>query len=87
MEIKFTKKALEDFEFWKKSGNKIIQKKIENLLSSIRKDPFSGVGKPEKLKHQLSGSLSRRINGQHRLVYLLEREKNLIIILTMRFHY
>ena len=47
MEVKFTKKALEHIEFWKKSGNKTIQKKIKNLIEDIKKTPFQGIGKPE----------------------------------------
>ena len=55
MEIDFLDKALGDIEFWKKTGNIIIQNKISKLLESIRKTPYSGIGKPEPLKHELTG--------------------------------
>ena len=55
MEVEFLDKAIEDIDFWKKSGNKTIQSKITKLLESIRMTPYSGIGKPEALKHELSG--------------------------------
>ncbi|WP_317126962.1 type II toxin-antitoxin system YoeB family toxin [Flavobacterium weaverense] len=53
MEVKFTKKALEHREFWKKSVNRAVQKKILLLIEDILKTPFSGIGKPEALKYNL----------------------------------
>ena len=53
----------------KKSGDKIVLKKVNSLLEEILDTPFSGVGKPEALKHELSGYWSRRINREHRLIY------------------
>jgi len=55
MEIIYSEEALKDIDYWKKSGNKIIQKKIQQLLYAIEKAPFGGIGKPEALKHNLSG--------------------------------
>lgn len=60
--IKLTSEALLDLEFWKKSGNTIILKRIRQLLQSIQNDPYNGIGKPEPLKHNLAGHWSRRIN-------------------------
>jgi len=85
VEIVFSPQAIEDWEYWKKSGNKILQKKIQELLSSIEKTPFEGIGKPEALKHNLSGKWSRRINHEHRLIYKVDG--NVIIIIALRFHY
>lgn len=85
MEIEFSDTAKEDLRFWKESGNKAIQKKITSLLESIVQDPFSGLGKPEPLKYQLSGYWSRRINKEHRIVYLVEGRK--IFVASLRFHY
>ncbi|MCH6234359.1 Txe/YoeB family addiction module toxin [Cognataquiflexum rubidum] len=65
MEIIFSPKAIKDLTFWKKSGDKSAMKKIQELLKSIAVSPFSGLGKPEPLKHQLSGMWSRRINREH----------------------
>ena len=53
MEVDFLDKAIDDIEFWKKSGNKTIQSKITKLLESICITPYSGIGKPEPLKHDL----------------------------------
>ena len=61
MEIIYSLKALEDIAYWKKSGNKVVQKKISALIADIVEHPYSGLGKPEALKYQLSGSWSRRI--------------------------
>lgn len=85
MEIEFTKQAQNDLAFWKKSGNKVIQKKISLLLEEILKTPFEGIGKPEQLKHSLSGSWSRRINAEHRIVY--EVIDDIIFIQSLKGHY
>lgn len=69
MEIIFAPKALSDLKYWKSSGNTKIQKKITELLQAIASNPFSGVGKPELLKHEFSGCWSRRINREHRIIY------------------
>lgn len=82
MEIIYTPRAAEDLKYWKKSGNKIIQNKIVKLLDAIQESPFEGIGKPEPLKHNLSGAWSRRITREHRLVYEVN-ENNEIIILTI----
>ncbi|PJJ80209.1 Txe/YoeB family addiction module toxin [Mucilaginibacter auburnensis] len=62
-------KALADLNDWQRSGNIKIQNKIKELLQSIIATPFSGVGKSEALKHNLSGKWSRRINKEHRIIY------------------
>ena len=85
MEIEYTKQAQKDLEYWKKSGNKLIQKKITDILKDIQKHPFEGIAKPEPLKHNLSGSWSRRINLEHRIVY--EVIDNVIYIESLRGHY
>lgn len=61
MEVIFSLKALEDISYWKKTGNKAVQKKISALIEDILKHPYTGIGKPEGLKYQMSGSWSRRI--------------------------
>ena len=85
MEIEFLGKALDDIDYWKKSGNKSVQKRITKLLNSIIKTPYTGIGKPEPLKHDLSGYWSRRITEEHRLVYTVSN--NRIKVISMRFHY
>lgn len=55
MEVVISPRAKKDLEFWKKTGNKVVMKKIENLIADIMKHPFTGLGKPEALKYELSG--------------------------------
>ena len=82
--IAFVPKAFENFIEW--SGeNKKIHAKIIELIKDIQRNPFSGIGKPEPLKHELKGLWSRRITEEHRLVYEVKNEE--IIIHSCRFHY
>ncbi len=85
MEIIYLPTAVNDLKFWKKSGNKPIQKKIEELIIAIQENPYDGIGKPEPLKYSLTGSWSRRINKEHRLVYNVKTET--IEIESARGHY
>lgn len=88
MEIKFTKQAEIDIFYWVKTGNKSIIKKIDSLVESIKVTPFEGIGKPEPLKHELTGKWSRRINKEHRLIYeIVDDEIVIITILSARGHY
>lgn len=87
MEIIYSIKALNDLSYWKKSGNKAVQEKISALILDIIKHPNTGIGKPEALKHQLSGLWSRRITNADRLVYDVDTENNTVEILTLRGHY
>jgi len=80
----FVPKALEDFIAWA-NENKKIHARIADLLKDIQRNPFSGIGKPESLKHDLKGLWSRRINDEHRLVYEVKDKE--IIIHSCRFHY
>ncbi len=85
MEVVFFDQARKDIEFWKKSGQKQIMTRITSLLNDIQKHAYSGIGKPEELKYELSGWWSRRINREHRLIYRVANNK--IQVLSMRFHY
>jgi toxin YoeB len=85
MQIELHEQAITDFKFWQKSGNKIIQKRIEILFADMLHHPFSGIGKPEALKHKLSGKWSRRINDEHRIIY--EVIENDIFIYSLKGHY
>jgi len=84
MNIQFTEVAWKDFE-WFLDNDKQLAQRIRKLLKDIIRDPESGIGKPEKLKFQLTGCYSRRINQEHRLVYKLEKDR--IIVLSCRYHY
>jgi toxin YoeB len=83
--LDFTDKAKEDIDAHKRSGNKSILNKLLILLQQLEVHPYAGVGKPEPLKHNLSGMWSRRINKEHRLVYQVE--DNTVFILSVKGHY
>jgi toxin YoeB len=85
MELRLTDTAKHDINFFIKSGQIAIVKKIEKLLISIKETPFQGIGKPEPLKHEYSGKWSRRINDVHRLIYSVEGET--IYIYSAKGHY
>jgi toxin YoeB len=65
--------------------DKKVFKKILELIKDIQREPFSGIGKPERLKYELQGYWSRRITNEHRLVYKIEED--LLIILSCKYHY
>jgi toxin YoeB len=80
----FSDDAWEDYLYWQ-ATDKSVMKKINTLIKEIERTPFEGSGKPEPLKHNLSGWWSRRINLEHRLVYKIENDT--VIISQCRFHY
>jgi toxin YoeB len=89
MNIEFTKIALEDFCYWIENDETQVEK-IKELINIIRRDPFKGIGKLEPLKFGLKGFWSRRISGDHRLVYQIIGKKGVdqkCIIIQCRFHY
>lgn len=83
--LDFSKQALKDIDFHKKSGNKTITNKLLVLLTELTEHPFTGTGKPEQLKYNLAGLWSRRINREHRLVY--EVATNNIFVHSAKGHY
>lgn len=82
--IHFTPEAWDHYLYWQEI-DKAILKKINLLIRDCVRDPFGGLGKPEPLKGNLSGYLSRRIDDEHRLVYKYEKLE--LVILSCRFHY
>jgi len=84
MYICFHKNAFEDYTYFQKNDKKTAEK-INKLLKHISKEPFSGIGKPEPLKHNLSGFWSRRISNEHRLVYAIKNDG--VYVLQCRYHY
>ncbi len=84
MEIILSAKALEHIDFWKKTNKTAIQKRISELKDAIVNDPYHGIGKPEALKHQLSGKWSRRIDRENRFVYSVEN--NTLTIYSLKGH-
>jgi toxin YoeB len=87
MELKFSDKYYEDFNFFKKSGNKKLIKKIDNLLASIEKTPYNGIRKPEPLKYELAGLWSRHIDDEHRIVYEVFEDTGIVNIISLKGHY
>jgi toxin YoeB len=85
MEVDYTLQAKEDLAYWKKTNNVTVLKKIRKLLEVVSDTPFECIGKPEPLKHNLTGCWSRRIDKEHRLIY--EVTDNLITVLSMKGHY
>lgn len=88
MKLVWADGAWEDYIYWQSEDPKILTS-INDLIKDIRRDPFKGLGKPEPLKHGLQGWWSRRINGEHRLVYRVSgagKDKQ-IEIAQCRYHY
>lgn len=84
MKLIFAEHAWEDYLYWQ-TTDKLMLKRINRLINEIMRDPFTGTGKPEPLKHGLSGYWSRRINDDHRIVY--RAAEDAILIAQLRFHY
>lgn len=85
MEIVLSPVASKHVEYWKKTNNTSVQKRISQLKDAILLDPYNGIGKPESLKYQLAGKWSRRIDKANRFVYAIE--KNTLIIFSLKGHY
>lgn len=84
IKVAFTDDAWVEYKHWAKTDSS-ISSSIDSLIGEIMRTPFIGTGKPEPLKGDLTGFWSRRINREHRLVYLYE--SGLLTILACRFHY
>ncbi len=83
MKISLTREGWEDYTSW--AVERSILKRINRMIEDATRDPGTGIGKPERLSHNLSGYWSRKITDEHRLVYQL-RDEELIIVLA-RYHY
>ena len=84
MKLIFSEQAWDDYLFWQKSDSKTLER-INTLIREIQSQPFSGIGKPEPLKHALAGYWSRRINDEHRLIYKVSESG--LLIAQLRYHY
>ena len=84
MRLVFTPHGWSDYLHWK-SVDKAMVKRINRLLEDTLRDPRTGIGKPEPLRHVLMGCWSRRIDDEHRLVYLVEDDD--VVVLQARYHY
>jgi len=84
MRFIFVDESWEDYLHWQQTDQKML-KRINELLKDISRSPFTGLGKPEPLKHRYKGFWSRRIDSEHRLIYQVRGED--ILIAKCRFHY
>jgi len=84
MKLIFSENAWDDYLYWQRTDKKVL-KRINQLISDIQRSPFEGIGKPEPLKHALSGYWSRRIDSEHRIVY--RTDDDAVLIAQLRYHY
>ena len=84
MKLVFADEAWDDYLNWQKQDRKMVER-INKLIQEVKRDPFSGVGKPEPLKHALAGFWSRRISDEHRMVYRVQADS--LLIAQLRYHY
>lgn len=84
MKLIFSSKAWEQYLYWQSTDKKMV-KRINSLIKDIQRNPTQGIGKPEPLKHGLSGYWSRRISDEHRIVY--KQKNDAILIAQLRYHY
>lgn len=84
MKLVFSEAAWEDYLSWQKTDTKTLAR-INQLIRETSRQPFSGIGKPEPLKHALKGYWSRRINDEHRFVY--KATDDALLIAQIRYHY
>ncbi|CAH1202839.1 ribosome-dependent mRNA interferase toxin YoeB [Candidatus Nitrotoga sp. BS] len=84
MRLIIADEAWEDYLYRQKQAKRMVER-INKLLLETQREPFAGVGKPEQLKHALSGFWSRRITDEHRMVYRIEDDA--LMIAQLRFHY
>ncbi|WP_010245716.1 Txe/YoeB family addiction module toxin [Peptoniphilus rhinitidis] len=82
--IKWDFEAWQDYLYWQKN-DRVVFKRINQIIKDIKRSPFEGIGKPEALRNNLSGLWSRRINKEHRVVYLIEEDT--IVIFQCKGHY
>jgi toxin YoeB len=85
MKLVFADGAWEDYLYWQQHDRKMVVR-INKLIRETQRDPFAGIGKPEPLKHALSGFWSRRITGEHRMVYRIE-DDDVLLLAQLRYHY
>ncbi len=84
MKLIFADEAWEDYLYWQQQDKRVL-KRINELIAAARREPFTGIGKPEPLKHALAGYWSRRITEEHRMVY--KPEKDALLVAQLRYHY
>lgn len=83
-EATFHSEFLDDLRHWAETDRKTLLRLLD-LVEGILQDPFTGIGKPEPLRHRASGALSRRLTSEHKLVYMVSEGR--IDFLQARYHY
>lgn len=86
-EIEYTQEALSGIKKLKKTGNKALLKKFYELVQELKDHPETGTGKPERLKNNLAGLWSRRINREHRIVYSINGKNITVTVVSTFGHY
>jgi len=86
-EVVWTTQAANDMQYWALAHDRRRIDRIKALVESIRVDPYRGIGKPERLRGNLAGCWSRRIDREHRLVYRPTQDGARVEVLAARFHY
>jgi toxin YoeB len=84
MRLCFTPRGWEDYLWWQ-ANDKAMLRRLNRLIEATLREPFEGIGKPEPLQHVLSGCWSRRLDEEHRLVYLVDGDE--VVVLQARYHY
>ncbi len=84
MRLVFTSHGWADYLHWQ-AADRAVLKRVHRLLEDALRDPFTGIGRPEQLRHALAGAWSRRITDEHRVVYLVEGHD--LVVLQVRYHY
>ncbi len=84
MKLVCAEQAWKDYLYWQQHDKRMV-KRITELIENTTREPFTGIGKPEPLKHALAGYWSRRITDEHRMVYKPERDA--LLIAQLRYHY
>ena len=84
MKIVFSEHAWDDYLYWQRTDRKVLER-INKLIKEIQRTPFEGTGKPEPLRHSLSGYWSRRITDEHRIVYKIDKDS--LHLAQLRYHY
>lgn len=88
MELRWSSEGWEDYLYWQEADTSILRK-INELIKEVQRNPFKGTGKPEPLRGELAGWWSRRITGEHRLIYQVRGKGGgqFVFIMMCRFHY
>ena len=84
MNLQFTPTGWEDYLYWQNT-DRVMLKRLNRLLVDTLRDPFAGIGKPEPLRHMFQGAWSRRIDDEHRVVYMVVGDS--LVVIQARHHY